>query len=110
MTVDRSTKENFEVASNAGANVVLIDARSSLAYQSNHLDVKNAIRIRMGTIAAHLAETPRGLPIFTVCTSAGEGSGAWAAQQLRAAGYDDARPIAGGFNITVDVNHFVVKR
>lgn len=32
------------------------------------------------------------------------------AQDLRDAGLADARPIAGGFNVMLDINHFVLKR
>lgn len=66
--VPRATKVEFEEAVKAGGPFVLIDARSGPAYQSSHLDLKQAIRIQPGTTAAHLAEVPRGLPIFTACT------------------------------------------
>jgi hypothetical protein len=32
------------------------------------------------------------------------------ARDLRDAGFPDVRPIAGGFNVMVDLNHFVLKR
>lgn len=66
--VPRATKAEFEQAVKAGGPFILIDARSGPAYQSSHLDLKQAMRIQPGTTTAHLAEVPRGYPIFTVCT------------------------------------------
>ena len=87
-----------EVASRiaAGEDLVILDARSELAWESDARRLPNARRLETLEGAVASAEPYRGWTIVTFCTCPNEASAAVVAKRLIDAGHADVRVLAGG--------------
>lgn len=73
---------------------VLVDVRSPEEFAEGH--VPGAINLPLDRLDALIGELPRGAAVVAVCTKGG-GRSQGAAERLRAAGFTDARHLAGGY-------------
>jgi rhodanese-related sulfurtransferase len=74
-------------------DVVVIDVRSPEEFAAGHVD--GAMNIPLDSLAARASALPKNAALVTVCGKGG-GRSARAAMQLRALGFDSARPLCGG--------------
>ena len=80
----------------AGEPLIILDARSDLAWESDARRLPNGHRLEALELAVKRAEPFRGRTIVTFCTCPNEASAAVVAQRLLAAGHTDVRVLAGG--------------
>ena len=68
MKLERITKEELKRGVDAGEAVVILDTRSSDAWDASDVQLPGAIRMPPDEIRQHLSEIPRGRPVVSYCT------------------------------------------
>ncbi len=77
----------------SGGNVLIVDVRSAEEFAAGH--VEGATNIPADQLDARTNELPKDTTIVTVCNHGGPRS-CYAAERLRALGYEKALPLCGG--------------
>lgn len=80
----------------AGDDIVILDARSELAWRDDPRRLPRSERLESLESAVAVAESFRGRTLVSFCTCPNEASAAVVAQRLIAAGHRDVRVLAGG--------------
>jgi membrane protein DedA with SNARE-associated domain/rhodanese-related sulfurtransferase len=92
----RITPQELLALRRAEPDVVIVDARSALARESDARTLPGAVEFRGGEVHALLPREARGRTIVTFCTCPNEASAAWLADELRKAGFTRVRVLTGG--------------
>ena len=92
-TLPRPRPACLEPAALRAAGAVVVDVRSPEEFAAGHVD--GAINIPLEELPARAAELPKSQLVVTVCGKGG-GRSDRAAEQLRAQGFEQVRPLCGG--------------
>jgi hypothetical protein len=91
----------------AGDDIVVLDARSELAWRDDPRRLPRSTRLDSLESAVSVAEAFRGKTLVSFCTCPNEASAAVVAQRLIAAGHRDVRVLAGGEEALEALSHLV---
>lgn len=97
LVIARITPEDLKLKLDAGEDILILDVRHALDFETDPQIIPNAVRIPSELLDSH-PKVPSGREVVVYCSCPNEASSAQIALRLRQRGITRVRPLAGGLN------------
>ncbi len=97
LVIARITPEDLKLRLDAGEDIMIMDVRHALDFETDPQIIPNAVRVPSELLDSH-PKVPSGREVVVYCSCPNEASSAQIALRLRQRGITRVRPLAGGLN------------